>query len=59
MADIKIDNKMHRDIVNKTVNIAAWLQVVAGIFIGMFIVYLIYFMFFKKKPYNPRNEGWK
>jgi len=59
MADIKIDNKMHKEIVNKTLNVTAWVQVIVGIFIGIFIVYLIYFMFFKKKPYNPRNEGWK
>ena len=59
MADVKIDNKMHKEIVNKTLNVTAWLQVIAGVFIGIFIVYLIYFMFFKKKPYNPRNEGWK
>ena len=59
MANINIDNKLHKEIVNKTLNVTAWIQVVIGIFIGLFIVYLIYFMFFKKKPYNPRNEGWK
>jgi len=59
MAEVNIDNKMHRDIVNKTVNVTAWMQVIGGILIGILIVYLIYYMFLKKKPYNPRNEGWK
>ena len=59
MAEINVDNKMHRDILNKSLNITAWFQIIAGILIGMFVMYGIYFMFFKKKPYNPRNEGWK
>ncbi|MCD6190879.1 MAG: cytochrome C [Sulfurimonas sp.] len=59
MAEIDIDNKMHKDIVNKTLNVTAWVQIVLGLLGGIFVVYLIYFMFFKKKPYNSRNEGWK
>ena len=59
MAEINIDNKMHRTIVNKAINISAWTQVLGGIFFGMLLVYGIYLLFFKKKPYNPRNEGWK
>ena len=59
MADVNIDNKLHKEIVNKTLNVTAWIQIIIGILIGMFIMYIIYFMFFKKKPYNPRNEGWK
>ena len=59
MAEVNIDNKMHKDIVNKTLNVTAWIQIIIGILGGIFVVYLIYFMFFKKKPYNPRNEGWK
>ena len=59
MADIKIDNKIHKDIVNKTVNITAWVQILIGILIGALVIYGIYVTFIKKKPINPRNEGWK
>ncbi len=59
MADMKIDSKMHKDIVNKTLNITAWVQIIVGVLLSILAVYIIYFMFFKKKPYNPRNEGWK
>jgi len=59
MAEVNIDNKMHKDIVNKTLNVTAWIQIILGVLGGIFVVYLIYFMFFKKKPHNPRNEGWK
>ena len=59
MADIKIDNKVHKEILNKSLNVTAWTQVLGGLFLGMLLVYGIYLIFFKKKPYNPRNEGWK
>ena len=59
MAKIKIDNKTHKNIVNKTLNITAWMQIIAGIIMSILVMYLIYFMFLKKKPYNARNKGWK
>jgi len=59
MAEINIDNKMHKRIVNKTLNVTAWFQVIAGIFGAVFTIFMIYLLLFKKKPYNPRNEGWK
>lgn len=59
MAEINIDNKMHRDIVNKSINISAWFQVFASVVVVMLMILAIYIMFFKKKPFNPRNEGWK
>jgi len=59
MSEMKIDNKMHKNIVNKTLHVTAWVQIIAAIFVGILVLYLIYYMFFKKKPYNSRNEGWK
>ena len=59
MVEINIDNKMHKDIVNKSVNISAWFQVFASVVVVMLLILAIYIMFFKKKPFNPRNEGWK
>ena len=59
MAEINIDNKMHRNIVNKGVNLAAWIQVIGGIFTLFALFYLTYRFLIKKKMINPRNEGWK
>ena len=59
MVDVKIDNTMHKKIVNKSLNIAAWLQGVIGFIVTILCIYIIYLRFFKKKITNPRNEGWK
>ena len=59
MAEIEVDNKMHKEILNKSLNMSAWGQVIGGALFIILILYGIYIMFFKKKPYNPRNEGWK
>ena len=59
MVNVNIDNKMHKEIVNKSLNISAWAQVIGGVLVGALIILVIYLMFFKKKPYNSRNEGWK
>jgi len=59
MAEIKIDNKMHKDILNKTLNITAWIQVLGGAFMLFVLLFTSYVIFIKKKPINPRNEGWK
>ena len=59
MADVKIDNDVHKTIVNKSLNISAWFQVIIGIIIGLVLAYVIYLKYFKKRPKNPRNEGWK
>lgn len=59
MAEVKIDNSMHKKIVNKSLNIAAWLQGLMGLIIIIIGIYTIYLRFFKKKITNPRNEGWK
>ena len=59
MADVKIDNKVHKEIVNKSLNLSAWLQVIVGLLFSIVLVYGIYLKYFKKRPINPRNEGWK
>ncbi|MDQ7045754.1 MAG: multiheme c-type cytochrome [Sulfurimonas sp.] len=59
MAEVNIDNKMHKKIVNKALNITAWLQVIIGLILTLLFMYGVYLRFFKKKVINPRNEGWK
>jgi hypothetical protein len=59
MAELNVDNKMHKKILNKSLNATAWLQVLLGIVFGLILIYGIYSRFFKKRPINPRNEGWK
>ena len=59
MAEINIDNKVHKQIVNKSLNLSAWLQVIVAIIAALLFFYGIYLKFFKKHPTNPRNEGWK
>jgi len=59
MADYKIDTKEHAGILNKLLHIGAWLQIFVALFIILLVLYGIYITFFKKKPKNPRNEGWK
>ncbi len=59
MAEYKIDTKEHGGILNKLLNIGAWLQIFFALFIALLVVYGIYVTFIKKKPKNPRNEGWK
>ena len=59
MSGHKIDTKEHADLLNILLDLGAWIQIVLGIFITMAILYGIYASFFKKKPNNPRNEGWK
>jgi hypothetical protein len=59
MANVNIDNKMHKNIVNKTLNVTAWIQIVGAIFILLVILIAFYFIFIKKEALNPRNEGWK
>ncbi|NOR57296.1 MAG: cytochrome C, partial [Sulfurimonas sp.] len=59
MAEINIDTKMHSGILNKLLNIGAWVQVIGGLFVSLLIMFGIYVFFFKKEPKNPKNEGWK
>ncbi|WP_455757551.1 multiheme c-type cytochrome [Sulfurimonas sp.] len=59
MAEIKIDNNVHKKIVNATISIAAWIQILGGAFMLFVLIFATYVIFIKKKPVNPRNEGWK
>jgi Cytochrome c554 and c-prime len=59
MAEIDIDTKAHSGILNKLLNIGAWVQVIGGLFVSLLIMFGIYIFFFKKEPKNPKNEGWK
>ncbi len=59
MAEVNIDNKTHKKILNKSLNISAWIQVIIGILFALLFIYVIYLKFFKKRTINPRNEGWK
>ena len=59
MAEINIDNTMHKTIINKSLNFTAWIQVILGLILVLLVMYGVYLKFFKKKEVNPRNEGWK
>ncbi|MEA1983362.1 MAG: multiheme c-type cytochrome [Campylobacterota bacterium] len=59
MAELDIDNKEHKDIVNKVLNLSAWVQIVGTLFIMLMFIYIVYTLLIKKKPMNPRNKGWK
>jgi hypothetical protein len=59
MAELTIDNKEHHEILNKILNLGAWLQVSAILLVGILILYVIYRKFIKKKSINPINRGWK
>ncbi|MBC8238135.1 MAG: cytochrome C [Helicobacteraceae bacterium] len=59
MAEVQIDNKTHKKIVNKSLNISAWIQFIVGFIAVLLLSYGIYLKFLKKHPQNPRNEGWK
>jgi hypothetical protein len=59
MAEMKIDNKEHQGILNKILNLGAFLQVTGGGFIILLMFYIIYRKFIKKKSINPMSRGWK
>lgn len=59
MAEINIDTKAHADMLNKILHLGAWAQILGVIFIGLLVMFIIYYKFIKKPPVNPRNEGWK
>ncbi|QFR49894.1 cytochrome C [Sulfurimonas lithotrophica] len=59
MAELNIDTKMHKNILYQILHIGAWTQVLGAVLVLLIIAYLIYANFIKKKPVNPRNEGWK
>ena len=59
MAGVQIDNKEHGHILNKILKIGAWLQIIAAIFVGLIVLYIVYRLFIKKKSIKSQNRGWK
>ncbi|WP_373069589.1 multiheme c-type cytochrome [Sulfurimonas sp.] len=59
MSEVNIDKNMHSYILSKILDIGAWAQLIVLALILLIITYFIYVKFIKKKPVNPRNEGWK
>ena len=59
MAELEIDNKEHSSILNKILNLSAWIQIIGTIFIILLLIQIIYTVFIKKRSINPRNRGWK
>lgn len=59
MAELNIDNHEHQSILNKIVNLSAWVQVVGVSSVLLVLLYILYTLFLKKKPMNKRNRGWK
>ena len=53
MAKINIDNNTHKKILNKTLNIAAWFQILGVAFV---VILFIYFKFIKRKS---RERRWR
>jgi len=59
MSEVNIDNKEHKSIINKILNLSAWVQIFAVVFVLLVFIYVMYTLFIKKKSINPRNKGWK
>jgi hypothetical protein len=59
MAEIDIDKKMHKKLLNEVFYFGTLAQFIVIVFVLLVITYFIYVKFIKKKPKNPRNEGWK
>jgi hypothetical protein len=59
MTDITIDKKEHQSILNKILNLGAWLQVLGTVFVVLLVIYVLYRKVIKKKSINPMNKGWK
>ena len=59
MADVTIDKKEHATIVHKILNLGAWVQLLGVSGLVLLLLYIVYTVFIKKRPINPRNRGWK
>lgn len=59
MAELNIDTKEHNSILNKIVNLSAWIQILGSVFVILLFMQIIYTIFIKKRSMNPRNRGWK
>ena len=59
MVDVTIDKKEHATIVHKILNLSAWVQLLGVSGLVLLLLYIVYTVFIKKRPINPRNRGWK
>ena len=57
MADINIDNKIHHKILNKSIEISAWTQVLGGVIFGILFMIIMYKIFLKNDRFKRRDEG--
>jgi hypothetical protein len=55
MAGVQIDHDEHNTIISKILRLGAWVQVIGGMIIGMFIMYLIYIIFFRE----TKQKRWR
>ncbi len=55
-AGVTVDNAMHRDILNKTLRIGAWGQIVAAAFGALFVLYLLKIVLFGSRK---KERRWK
>ena len=59
MSHLKIDNKEHMGILHKILNLGAWVQILAVLFVVLLSFYIVYRKVIKRKSINPKNRGWK
>lgn len=53
-AGVTVDNRVHRDILNKNIRIGAWAQVVLGVFAALLALYVLKGIFFRKPKRRKR-----
>ena len=59
MAELNIDKQVHENLLWGLLTFGSWAQIGIVVFVLLTFGYIIYILFIKKKPINPRNEGWK
>ncbi len=59
MVELNINNHEHHSILNKIINLSAWVQIVGLTTILLILLYILYAIFLKKGSINRRNRGWK
>ncbi|MEA3523527.1 MAG: multiheme c-type cytochrome [Campylobacterota bacterium] len=52
MTEIEIDNKMHDDILNKTLHLSAWIQIGGGATVALFLAYFLFFRRTKERRWR-------
>jgi len=59
MAELKIDNKEHQNILNKILNLSAYVQIGGIIIFLLLFTYIMYTVFYKNRSIQSKNRGWK